>query len=88
MRADRTAVERHNSDTSHPLTKVSRRDSVPPMTSLAAVSPQPSGNTPRRAFRVPDDLYLRAQNRALKEKTTLSSVVRDALEDYVKGAKR
>lgn len=43
------------------------------------------GNTPRRTFRVPDDLYARAAARAAREGTTLTAIIVAALENYAKG---
>jgi len=40
------------------------------------------GKTPLRAIRVPDSIWLPAQARAKEEETTVSAVVRDALEEY------
>lgn len=39
--------------------------------------------TPHRSFRIPDDIYLPAKEKAAAEGTTLSDVVRDALLDYI-----
>lgn len=39
--------------------------------------------TPTRSFRIPDDVYLPAREKAEAEGRTLTEVVRDALLDYV-----
>jgi hypothetical protein len=41
--------------------------------------------TPLRNFRIPDDVYLPALEKATAEGTNLSEVVRDALIEYVEG---
>lgn len=43
-------------------------------------------HTPARAVRVPDDLWRAAQDKAEREGTTVSNVIRRALERYVKRA--
>ncbi|GAS98919.1 Gp65 [Mycolicibacterium canariasense] len=40
--------------------------------------------TPLRSFRIPDDLYEAAQQKAEEKGETVSDVVRRALERYVK----
>ena len=40
------------------------------------------GKTPLRAIRVPDSIWFPAQARAKEEDTTISAVVRDALQEY------
>lgn len=39
--------------------------------------------TPTRSFRVPDDIYLPAREKAAAEGRTLTDVVVDALLDYI-----
>lgn len=46
----------------------------------------PAGRTPVRGFRVPDDIYLPAQQRAEAEGGDLSTVVRAALRRYGRAA--
>lgn len=41
--------------------------------------------TPLRPFRIPDRIYIPARDKAHEEGTTVSAVVRDALEEYVQG---
>lgn len=40
--------------------------------------------TPTRTIRVADDLWLKVQKKAAKQGVTVTSVIIDALEDYVK----
>ncbi|WIB25798.1 hypothetical protein [Curtobacterium sp. MCSS17_015] len=42
-----------------------------------------SPKTPHRTFRIPDDEYVPAQQKAAAEGTTLTAVVRQKLRDYV-----
>ncbi|MGC5078463.1 hypothetical protein [Agrococcus sp. DT81.2] len=46
-----------------------------------AVDPE-NGPMPTRPFRIPDRIYFAAKERAEEEGTTLSSIVRNALDDY------
>ncbi|WP_213816205.1 ribbon-helix-helix protein, CopG family [Glaciihabitans sp. dw_435] len=39
--------------------------------------------TPARSFRIPEDLYRAAQEKAIAEGRTVTDVVREALERYV-----
>lgn len=39
--------------------------------------------TPVRSFRIPDDIYLPAQEKANREGLTLTEIVIDALVEYV-----
>lgn len=41
--------------------------------------------TPTRTFRIPDDIYVPALEKAKAEGVSLSDVVRDALIEYVEG---
>jgi antitoxin component of RelBE/YafQ-DinJ toxin-antitoxin module len=47
---------------------------------------QPKANNPARAIRVSDDLWRAAQAKAADKGTTVSEVVRAALERFVKRA--
>lgn len=44
--------------------------------------------TPNRVVRVPDDIWHPAQVKAALEGTTVSAVIRAALQVYVKGGKK
>lgn len=48
---------------------------------MGVVPNQPK--TPTRSFRIPDDVYLPAREKAEAEGRTLTEVVREALLDYV-----
>lgn len=48
------------------------------------MSPGNPNHTPLKSFRIPPALYDAAQEKAAAEGTTLSDVVRRALERYVK----
>lgn len=44
--------------------------------------------TPLRSFRIPDELYFETQEAAAEKGETLSDVVREGLERYMKAARR
>ena len=48
---------------------------------MGGVPNQPK--TPTRSFRIPDDIYVPAVEKAQAEGRTLTDVVRDALLDYI-----
>ncbi len=53
------------------------------------MTPMPNApRTPLRSFRIPDDLYLEVQQIAATQDESVSDVVRQALERYVKAGRR
>ena len=53
------------------------------------MTPMPNApRTPLRSFRIPDDLYTEAQQIAATQDESVSDVVRQALERYVKAGRR
>lgn len=53
------------------------------------MTPMPNApRTPLRSFRIPDDLYLEAQQIAATQDESVSDVVRRALERYVRAGRR
>lgn len=53
------------------------------------MTPVPNApRTPLRSFRIPDDLYLEAQEIAAAQDESVSDVVRQGLERYVKAGRR
>lgn len=56
-------------------------------TTLRRVSPN-KPKTPLRSFRIPQDLYEAAQEKAGERDETVTDVVRAALERYVKRGKK
>lgn len=50
---------------------------------LAGVALNPA-HTPRKTFRIPDEVYQAAQAKAAERGETLSDVVRRALEQYAR----
>lgn len=53
------------------------------------MTPVPNApRTPLRSFRIPDDLYLEAQQIAAAQDESVSDVVRRGLERYVKAGRR
>ncbi len=56
-----------------------------PRSGRPALDPGARAHAPRIAVRVPEELRLRATERAGREGRSISSVVRDLLEAYVRG---
>ena len=48
---------------------------------MGGVPNQPK--TPTRSFRIPDDIYYPARDKAQEQGDNLSDIVRDALLDYI-----
>lgn len=48
------------------------------------MSPEPRYRTPQRTFRIPDELYLAAQEKADAKGETVTDVIRRALKRYVR----